>query len=98
MHGAFRETGDKENRQQVEHTFIKPAWSVLGLTVFPWKMPDFVLTAGKTLDLGQHRNIAMQFAVQVNGLDNFGAVNFQTIVNVMKVQSGQFTRDEIENP
>src|SRR4029077_2603543 len=95
MHGpgeVFQQEADGENIEQHAKRSAQP---VMGFTSRAWSVADGNLRHAGAVEARERRNEAVQFAVQVDVFQNFGAVRLKRGAEIAQIKSGSSSHEPV---
>ncbi len=98
MLGPLAEAGEEFDRQEVQKALDEAMDAVLGAAEPARPMVDDQFADPKAAGVGQHRNEAMQFAVDLDFAEDLGAIALHAAIVVVQPDAGQATDEVVENP
>src|SRR5690606_6415169 len=87
----------EQNRKQVEEATEEAGGSELGAAELSRAMPHLYLAHPESPEVGQHRDIAVQLTVEVDLVQDLGAVGLQAAVEVVELDPGHGPDHAVED-
>ena len=97
MQRAVAVAADERDRQQIEEAAQVTLHPVTRAAVFARAVVDRQLGDAEAAVVGQHRDEAVQLAVEAQAVDDFGSVRLQPAVHVVQLDAGERARDAVED-
>ena len=88
--------GGEQRRQQIQESFPEPAETEFGFAVLAGAVLHDHLADLESLPVGQDRDIPVEFAVHLHGLDHLPAVCLEAAVEIVNPDAGEQGGDGIE--